>query len=66
MRLIDFIYFLIKLTAGDHVKFQFPAASAMTFIAWGMVDSMDGYKKAGQWENALSCLKWGMNYFIKV
>lgn len=54
------------MIAGDHVKFQFPAASAMTFLAWGMYDSMDGYKKAGQWENALSCLKWGMDYFIKV
>lgn len=54
------------MIAGDHAKFQFPAASAMTFLAWGMYDSMDGYKKAGQWENALSCLKWGMDYFIKV
>lgn len=55
-----------KLTAGDHVKFQFPAAGAMTYLAWGMYDSKDGYRKAGQWEQALSCLKWGMDYFIKV
>ncbi|KAG4077582.1 hypothetical protein HA402_003009 [Bradysia odoriphaga] len=52
--------------AGDHVKFQFPAASAMTYLAWGMLDSMEGYQKAGQQEHALACLKWGMDYFIKV
>ncbi|KAJ6644009.1 Endoglucanase E-4 [Pseudolycoriella hygida] len=52
--------------AGDHVKFQFPAAAAMTYLAWGMYDSVEGYQKAGQWENALSCLRWGMDYFIKI
>lgn len=41
-------------------------ASTMTFLAWGMYESRDGYEKAGQWENALACLRWGMDYFIKV
>ncbi|KAG4075281.1 hypothetical protein HA402_003072 [Bradysia odoriphaga] len=46
-------------------KFQFPAASTMTFLAWGMYDSKEGYEKSGQWENALACLRWGMDYLIK-
>ncbi|KAJ6633841.1 Endoglucanase E-4 [Pseudolycoriella hygida] len=52
--------------AGDHVKFGFPLASTITFLAWGMVDAKEGYVKAGQWENGLDCLKWAMDYFIKI
>ncbi|XP_037040724.1 endoglucanase E-4-like [Bradysia coprophila] len=51
--------------AGDFVKFGFPGASAMTMLAWGMYDSKQGYQKAGQWTNALACLRWGMDYMIK-
>lgn len=58
--------FIIPCTAGDFVKFGFPLASAMSMLAWGMVDSVEGYKKAGEWENALASLKWGMDYMIKV
>lgn len=53
-------------SSEGYAKFQFPAASSMTFLAWGMIDSRDGYEKAGQWENALAALRWGMDYFIKV
>lgn len=52
--------------AGDFVKFGFPGASAMTMLAWGMYDSRAGYQKAGQWTNALACLRWGMDYMIKI
>lgn len=38
----------------------------MTFLAWGMIDSKEGYVKSGQWENAVDCLRWGMDYLIKV
>lgn len=38
----------------------------MTMLAWGMVDHQDGYEKAGQWDYALKCLKWGADYMIKV
>lgn len=38
----------------------------MTMLAWGMYDSKQGYQKAGQWTNALACLRWGMDYMIKV
>lgn len=49
-----------------NVQFGFPGASALTFLAWGMYDSKQGYQKAGQWTNALACLRWGMDYMIKV
>ncbi|ODM95900.1 Endoglucanase 1 [Orchesella cincta] len=51
--------------AGDHVKFGFPFASAMTMLAWGMADFKQGYVKAGQWEQAKDALRWGLDYMIK-
>lgn len=60
------IYSKNELLAGDHVKFGFPVAGTLTFLAWGMLDSKEGYQKAGQWDNGLSCLRWGLDYFIKV
>lgn len=38
----------------------------MVILAWGMLDSRAGYVRAGQWENALSALRWGMDYYVKV
>jgi len=51
--------------AGDNVKFNFPAAAAMTLLAWSGVDYADGYKKAGQWDYLLDAVKWGADYFLK-
>ena len=51
--------------AGDYVKLSFPMASAMTLLAWGMVEFRDGYKFAGQYQNGLNPLKWGADYLIK-
>ena len=34
--------------AGDNCKFNYPAAGAITLIAWSAIDFADGYKKAGQ------------------
>ena len=51
--------------AGDNVKFNFPAASAMTLLAWSGIEFAEGYKKAGQWTQFLDMLKWGTDYFIK-
>ena len=52
-------------TAGDHVKFGFPAAAAMTVLAWGGISYEAGYKSAGEWEYLLDAVKWGTDYFIK-
>jgi len=35
-------------------------------LAWGMLEHQDGYAKAGEWANALDCLKWATDYMIKV
>jgi len=34
-------------------------------MAWGMVESSEGYKKGNEWTNALAALKWGTDFLIK-
>ena len=51
--------------AGDFVKFGFPLASSATLIAWGLVEFDSGYKKVGQFEYGLDCLKWVVDYLVK-
>ena len=52
-------------SAGDHVKFNFPMASSVTLLAMGMIRYKAGYEKAGEWDNALSCVKWPLDYLVK-
>jgi len=51
--------------AGDYVKFNLPAAQALTTLAWGGISYEAGYKCAGEFENLLDAVKWGTDYFIK-
>ena len=51
--------------AGDNVKYNFPAASSMTLLAWSGIEFAEAYKKAGQFEYLLDTVKWGTDYFIK-
>ena len=51
--------------AGDNVKYNFPAASAMTLLAWSGIEFSSGYKKSNQFEILLDTVKWGTDYFIK-
>ena len=51
--------------AGDNVKYNFPAASSMTLLAWSGIEFADGYKKSNQFEILLDTVKWGTDYFIK-
>ena len=51
--------------AGDNVKYNFPAASAMTLLAWSGIEFAQGYKKSDQFEILLDTVKWGTDYFIK-
>ena len=64
---IQFLYFLIFLIllAGDHVKFGFPAAAAMTVLAWSGISYEAGYRSAGEFNYLLDAVKWGTDYFIK-
>ena len=46
--------------AGDFVKFNFPMAYSVTTLAWGMLSFENGYRSAGEWDNAVnsvSCLQ---------
>ena len=52
-------------SAGDHVKFGFPLASALTILSWGGIEHKAGYEKAGQLNYLLDAVKWGMDYLIK-
>jgi hypothetical protein len=51
--------------AGDNVKYNFPAASAMTLLAWSGIEFAKGYKSANQFDILLDTVKWGTDYFIK-
>lgn len=51
--------------AGDHMKFNFPMASATTLLAWGMNHYRQAYEYAGLWEQALDSIKWTLDYFIR-
>ena len=51
--------------AGDNVKYNFPAASSMTLLAWSGIEFAEAYKKSGQFEYLLDTVKWGTDYFIK-
>ena len=47
------------------MKFGFPAAAAMTVLAWGGISYKDGYQAAGEYDNLLDAIKWGTDFFIK-
>jgi aryl-phospho-beta-D-glucosidase BglC (GH1 family) len=51
--------------AGDHVKFAFPMAGAMTVLAWGADQYRDGYAASGQLDRILSTIKWGTDWIMK-
>lgn len=39
-------------------------ASAVTVLAWGMIEFRTAYEDAEEWENAKDSLKWATDYFI--
>jgi len=51
--------------AGDFVMFGFPAASALTVLAWGGISYKAGYETAEEYDNLLAAVKWGTDWFIK-
>ena len=50
--------------AGDHVKFGFPMAAAVTTLAWGGVDYRSAYQQSGQLQPLLNNLRWANDYLI--
>lgn len=52
-------------TAGNNMKFHFPLASSTTLLSWGILELSQGYKFAGELENALDQIEWIVRYFLK-
>ncbi len=51
--------------AGDHLKFTFPTAAAMTLLSWGVLEYHDGYQQSGQLDEALAAIRWGTDWLLK-
>ncbi|WP_344140692.1 glycoside hydrolase family 9 protein, partial [Luedemannella flava] len=51
--------------AGDHMKFGFPMAAAITTLAWGGVDYRSAYSSSGQLTHLMNNLRWANDYFVK-
>ena len=65
LKVIIHTYTILLILAGDYVKFGYPAAAAMTVLAWGGISYKDGYKSADEYDNLLKAVKWGTDFFIK-
>ena len=37
----------------------------MTMLAWSLIEYEDAFKAAGEYNNALDALQWGMEYILK-
>ncbi|KAK1261577.1 Endoglucanase 5 [Acorus gramineus] len=51
--------------SGDHVKFGFPMAYALTMLSWGAIEFEKEMAASNQLEHALSAIRWGTDYFIR-
>jgi len=51
--------------AGDHIKFAFPMASAMTLLIWGGIEYPKGYARSGEWNQFLETVRWGTDWLMK-
>ena len=47
-------------------KFTFPMSFMMNTLAWGMLEFENGYRLAGEWDNSLRIVKWGLDWLVKV
>ena len=48
--------------AGDHMKFTYPMSFAINTLAWGMIEFSAGYKLAGEFDNSLRIIRWGLEW----
>lgn len=51
--------------SGDHVKFGFPMAYAVTMMSWSVLEFEKEMVAADNLQRALDAIRWGTNYFIK-
>jgi len=48
--------------AGDYLKLNFPLASVVSFLSWGLLEFKDGYQQAGETQHALDNLYAAADY----
>ena len=51
--------------AGDHIKFGFPMAFAMTMLSWSVIEFEREIAACNQLEHAVDAIRWGTDYLIK-
>lgn len=51
--------------AGDHVKFGFPQASAVTLLTLGLLQYKDAYKASGHLDDMYDCIRWPLEWLLK-
>lgn len=47
------------------MKFGLPMSASASTLIYGMLFFEDGYKSAGQYEEALRQIRWPLDYFMK-
>ena len=52
------------ITAGDFLKFGFPAAAMTTNLAWGAISFIEGYNNCKELEYIKKTIKWSTDYMI--
>ena len=55
---------LHHITAGDFLKFGFPAAAMTTNLAWGAISFIEGYNNCKELEYIKKTIKWSTDYMI--
>jgi endoglucanase len=51
--------------AGNNMKFNFPKASTVTFLTWGIIEFEESYLADEQMKSALEQIKWETDYMLK-
>lgn len=51
--------------AGDHIKFGYPLANAMTNLAWGGIEFEEEYNQIGTYDDLKEAVRWGTDWMLK-
>lgn len=49
---------------GSNLKMLMPSAFTVSHLAWSVIDFKEGFKKTGDYEDALALVKWGAEFLI--
>ena len=51
--------------AGDHIKFSFPKAFAMTTLSWSVIEYSHKYEAIGKPYHVKEIIRWRMDYILE-